>query len=167
MYLLLGRHGHFPVGLTNRTTHNDQGTFAERLSHARKIATETAERARQGWARHYDKTVRKTFSPAVGTLVLRQNQDKHSPISGGLRDRWIGPCKVVQKIGPVVFMLTDLQSPYKQTRCHVNQLKAYVPNLELEFAEPDYVEADGGHNWIPEDEPDAADPENYESTLCW
>ena len=165
MYLLLGRHGHFPVGLTNHATHNDQGTFAERLTHARKIAMETAERARQGWARHYDKTVRKTFSPAVGDLVLRRNQDKRSPISKGLRDHWIGPCRVVQKIGPVVFMVTDLQSPYKLTRCHVNQLKAYVPNLELEFAEMDNVEAGGGQNWIPEDQPDAPDPADPLDTL--
>ena len=160
VYLLLGRHGHFPVGLTNHSTYNDQGTFAERLLHARRIATETAERARQGWARNYDKTVRKTFSPAVGTLVLRRNYDKHSPVSSGLRDRWIGPCRVVKKIGPVVFMVTDLQSPYKLTRCHVNQLKAYVPNLELEFAEPDNVEADGGQNWTPEEEPDDPDQES-------
>ena len=165
MYLLLGRHGHFPVGLTNHATHNDQGSFAERLTHARKIAIETVERARQGWARHYDKTVRKTFAPAVGDLVLRRNQDRRSPISSGLRDRWIGPCRVVQKIGPVVFMVTDLQSPYKLTRCHVNQLKAYVPNLELEFPEMDNVEAGGGQNWIPEDQPDAPDPADSLDTL--
>ena len=58
-------------------------------------------------------------------------------------------------------MVTDLQSPYKLTRCHVNQLKAYVPNLELEFAEPDNVEPDG-QKWIPEHEPDEPDaPDEY------
>lgn len=136
LYLMTGRHGHFPVGLTNEMTHDTAGTYAEHLRQARKVAVEASEKARQGWAQNYNSKVRKQFNPTEGTLVLRRNYDRLSMGKSGLRDRWIGPCRVVKRVGPVVFMVMELQHPYRTVRCHVNQLKEFYPNHELQFTEP-------------------------------
>lgn len=72
LYLLTGQHGYFPLGLTNTQVNAPDTAEAlrGRLRVARIIAMETSRRARDSWARYYNRKVKKEFRPDVGTLVL-------------------------------------------------------------------------------------------------
>jgi len=144
LFLLLGRHMHFPLTNTNliEFDHVEASEFQESMRKARDLATETAKRAQETWARQYNKGSRVTFSPTIGSLVMRRIPP--SVRDGPLGSRWVGPCRIVRKLGPVAFLLEDMMPPNTQRRAHTNDLKPYVPPLELDFG-PDDPE--------PEDEP--------------
>ena len=138
LYLLTGHHTNFPIGPTNQVTFQVQPdhTIADHLRVARGIAVEASRRAREGWARTYDKKVRGGLKTDIGTLVMRKNNQSTQGQAGGtLKDRWIGPSRITKRIGPVVFMVEDLQEPFRTVRCHINQLKNFFPREELEFAD--------------------------------
>ncbi|XP_037781874.1 uncharacterized protein LOC119578331 [Penaeus monodon] len=62
LYLLTGRHGHFPVGITNDTVFDTEADIAERLRVARQCAVEATRRARENWTRTYNAKVRPSSS---------------------------------------------------------------------------------------------------------
>ncbi|ROT83534.1 hypothetical protein C7M84_023285 [Penaeus vannamei] len=92
----------------------------------------------------------------VGSLVMRRIPP--SVRDGPLGSRWAGPCRIVRKLGPVAFLLEDTAPPNTRRRAHINDLKPYVPPLELDFG-PDDPE--------PEDEPVATTSVSKGKTTPW
>lgn len=158
LFLLLGRHMHFPVTNTNLIEFDnvEASEFQESMRKARDLATETARHAQETWARHYNKASRVAFSPTIGSLVMRRIPP--SVRDGPLGSRWAGPCRIVRKLGPVAFLLEDTAPPNTRRRAHINDLKPYVPPLELDFG-PDDPE--------PEDEPVATTSVSKGKTTPW
>ncbi|XP_047499517.1 uncharacterized protein LOC125045971 [Penaeus chinensis] len=133
LYLLTGRHGHFPVGITNDTVFDTEADIAERLRVARQCAVEATRRARENLARTYNPKVSPSkFKPEVGTLVLRRIRG----IRGrGLAAKWDGPYRITRKINPVTFLLCVPGADSPRYKAHINQIKPYYPSSELEFAD--------------------------------
>lgn len=149
---------HFPVTNTNLVEFDnvEASEFQESMRKARDLATETARHAQETWARHYNKASRVAFSPTIGSLVMRRIPP--SVRDGPLGSRWAGPCRIVRKLGPVAFLLEDTAPPNTRRRAHINDLKPYVPPLELDFG-PDDPE--------PEDEPVATTSVSKGKTTPW
>ncbi|XP_063599491.1 uncharacterized protein LOC134775811 [Penaeus indicus] len=85
---------HFPLGPTNDVTiaADSAKRFQERLQVASSVAVKTSRRARESWARIYNKRVRKHFQPNVGVLVWVKVHPGHRRGPGrALADRWRGP----------------------------------------------------------------------------
>ncbi|XP_037773238.1 uncharacterized protein LOC119568908 [Penaeus monodon] len=138
IYLMTGHHGHFPLGPTNDVTiaADSAKRFQERLQVARSVAVETSSRAREGWARIYNKRVRKHFQPNVGVLVWVKVHPGHRRGPGrALGDRWRGPARIMKRIGPVSYLCKEVNEPYRELKCHINQLKDFVPEQELLFTD--------------------------------
>jgi len=138
IYLMTGHHGHFPLGPTNDVTiaADSAKRFQERLQVARSVAVETSSRAREGWARIYNKRVRKHFQPNVGVLVWVKVHPGHRRGPGrALGDRWRGPARIMKRIGPVSYLCKEVNEPYRELKCHINQLKEFVPEKELQFTD--------------------------------
>ncbi|XP_037773447.1 uncharacterized protein K02A2.6-like [Penaeus monodon] len=136
IYLMTGHHGHFPLGPTNDVTiaADSAKRFQERLQVARSVAVETSSRAREGWARN--KRVRKHFQPNVGVLVWVKVHPGHRRGPGrALGDRWRGPARIMKRIGPVSYLCKEVNEPYRELKCHINQLKEFVPEQELQFTD--------------------------------
>ncbi|XP_037796440.1 uncharacterized protein K02A2.6-like [Penaeus monodon] len=136
--LLTGHHGHFPLGPTNDVTiaADSAKRFQERLQVARSVAVETSRRAREGWARIYYKRVRKHFQSNVGVLVWMKVHPGHRRGPGrALGDRWCGPARIMKRIGPVSYLCKEVNEPYRELKCHINQLKEFVPEQELQFTD--------------------------------
>ncbi|XP_042874463.1 uncharacterized protein LOC122254709 [Penaeus japonicus] len=136
LYLMIGKDGYFPVGLTNRQE-VDEGSaqrFRERLKEARAVAVETARRAQSIWAEDYNRRVRQKFTPAEGDLVLVREYARRIGVAGrALGSRWSGPLRVKKQVGPVTFICQSTQPPYREKGYHCNQMKRYVVQEELEF----------------------------------
>ncbi|XP_037801316.1 uncharacterized protein LOC119596218 [Penaeus monodon] len=66
LYLLTGKDGYFPQGLTNEQDADEETTQILRanLRDARRTAKEAAQTARRGWARDYNRRVWQRFDPA-------------------------------------------------------------------------------------------------------
>ncbi|XP_042890321.1 uncharacterized protein LOC122265210 [Penaeus japonicus] len=93
LYLMTGKGGYLPVGLTTRQE-LDEGSarrFRERLKGARGVVVETARRAQSIWAEDYNRKVRQKFAPAEGDLVLVREYARRTGAAGrALGFRWCG-----------------------------------------------------------------------------
>ncbi|XP_037787457.1 uncharacterized protein LOC119583017 [Penaeus monodon] len=54
LYLLTGRHGYFPVGLTNEAIFDENSTFQQRLKTARRAAVEASKNAREVYGKSFE-----------------------------------------------------------------------------------------------------------------
>ena len=134
IYLFMGHDSDFPVGLTNQLTMNEDDSSVDhfrRLTKAREIAVEASSQARESYAKDYNKKVRPSVKIDIGSLVLRRAQDVSVGSSRSLNSRWLGPSRVIQKTSPVTFVVKDINTPYKEQRVHINQLKSFYPTDEV------------------------------------
>lgn len=139
LYLLTGKDGYFPQGLTN-VQDADEDTaqeLRENLRGARLTAKEAARRAQQGWARDYNRRVRQRFEPAVGDLVLLRNFSRPGGPARALGPRWSKPARIVKRIGPVNYMVREPNPPYDEVNYHINQMRPYIPSREIEYPDSD------------------------------
>jgi len=151
LYLLMGHHGHFPVGLSNEVTFASDSAkrFSDALREARHVAIETSRRAQETWARQYNKRGRKAPEMDVGTLVLYRNFRRLTGPRRTLGSRWDGPVRILKRVGPVTYITRDVDSPYKERRLHANQIKPFRTLEELVFVESHSegsTSAEGLHN---------------------
>jgi len=139
LYLLTGRDGYFPANLTNYQEADEDAArmLRDGLREARDAAVQSARDARERWARDYDKKVRTRFRPQVGDLVLVKLIRPIRPRRvAALAPRWSGPVRVVKQIGPVNYVVENPFTPHQELKCHINQLRKYVPRGDSRFAEP-------------------------------
>jgi len=144
LYLLMGHHGHFPVGLSNDVTFATDAAkeFHDSLQEARYIAIETSRRARETWARNYNKRGRKAPEMVVGSLILFRNFRRLTGPRRTLGSRWDGPARIMKRVGPVTYITQDVEPPYKERRLHVNQIKPFRTLDELAFVSPPDPQSD-------------------------
>lgn len=102
LYLLMGHHGHFPVGLSNEVTFASDSAkhFSDALREARHVAIETSRRARETWARQYNKRGRKAPEMNVGTLGLYSNFRRLTGPRRTLGSHWDGPARILKRDRP-------------------------------------------------------------------
>ncbi|XP_047479756.1 uncharacterized protein LOC125032570 [Penaeus chinensis] len=139
LYLLTGRDGYFPANLTNFQEADEDAArmLREGLREARDAAIQSMRSAKERWARDYDKKVRSRFRPQVGELVLVKIIRPIRPRRiAALAPRWSGPVRVIKQIGPVNYVVQDPYTPHQELKCHINQLRRYVPREESSDAEP-------------------------------
>ena len=152
LYLLTGRSCTFPIGMTNH--HTRDGKLGQRqldLLAARDAAVTGTQQVREANMEALDRRVRAVPELSPGVMVLR----KRPPGQGGsgLASRWLGPLRIIKKVGPVSYILRDIA---KQTehRVHRNQIVPFRVDEELELVTPDGVDQP-----TPDDiEPDPDDP---------
>ncbi|XP_063604147.1 uncharacterized protein LOC134779795 [Penaeus indicus] len=159
LYLLMGRDSYFPALLTNYQEMDEDAARIPRgrLREARETAVESARNSRERWARDYDRKVRRKFRPEIGELVLvRITRRGRTHRVAALAPRWSRPVRVLKKVGPVNYVVQDPYTPNKELKCHINQLRRYVPREEFVFPE-------APRENVPDpDEPDDPDdPEEY------
>lgn len=138
LYLLIGRDSYFPALLTNYQEMDEDAAriLRGRLRDARETAVESARNSRERWARDYDRKVRRRFSPEIGELVLVRIIRRGRPHRvAALAPRWSRPVRVLKKVGPVNYVVQDPYTPNKELKCHINQLRRYVPREEFVFPE--------------------------------
>ena len=158
LYLLMGHHGYFPVGVTNQVEYAERSShyFHERLQTARAVAVEASRRAQEGWAKHYNKGIARNLQLTLGSLVLRRDYNKTPGISQRFRERWVGPGRVIKRLGPVIYLVRDTVAPYTLRKCHINHLKVYYPSQELEYTDIPVYSDNDPH--LPLDLADPDDP---------
>jgi len=173
LYLLTGRDGYFPANLTNYQEADEDAArmLREGLGEARDAAIQSMRNAKERWTRDYDKKIRSRFRPQVGELVLVRIIRPIRPRRvAALAPRWSGPVRVIKQIGPVNYVVQDPYTPHQELKCHLNQLRRYVPREESSDAEPqqrteeeeddpDQPTDDGNDRLQFEDGEDLEDPE--------
>jgi len=120
----------FPRGLTNAQVVDEELTV-QRLTDARRLAVEVSQQVHETNKRTLDKGATSATAFEEGSLVMRKVVGPR----GALQDRWIGPCRITKKLGPVAFDVLELQGHRRKARVHASQLKLFVPPSELHFAE--------------------------------
>lgn len=148
LYLLTGKDGYFPQGLTNEQDADEETAqiLRENLRDARRTAKEAARTAQRGWARDYNRRVRQRFDPVEGDLVLLRNFGRPGGSARALGPRWSIPARIVKKIGPVNYLVREPNPPYNEVNYHINQMRPYIPVSEIA-----YPESDLGSELDPED----------------
>lgn len=138
LYLMTGRDGYFPQGVTNEIDGDEETAqvLRENLRDARIAAKDAARKAQQGWARDYNRRLRQRFDPAEGDLVLLRIF-RHGGPGGALGPRWSKPARIVKKLGPVNFLIREPDPPHSEVNYHINQMRPYVPNREIVYPELD------------------------------
>ncbi|XP_037774031.1 uncharacterized protein LOC119570303 [Penaeus monodon] len=138
LYLMTGRDGYFPRGVTNEIDGDEETAqvLRENLRDARIAAKDAARKAQQGWARDYNRRLRQRFDPAEGDLVLLRIF-RHGGPGGALGPRWSKPARIVKKLGPVNFLIREPDPPHSEVNYHINQMRPYVPNREIVYPELD------------------------------
>jgi len=138
LYLMTGRDGYFPQGVTNEIDVDEDTAqvLRENLRDARIAAKDAARKAQQGWARDYNRRLRQRFDPAEGDLVLLRIF-RHGGPGGALGPRWSKPARIVKKIGPVNYLIREPDPPHSEVNYHINQMRPYVPNREIVYPELD------------------------------
>ena len=129
LYLLTGRMALFPRGLTNLST-TDASLRTQQLAKARQFAIDASLRTHERNAEAHKKKVRSNWKPEEDALVLRRDFT-----AGALQDRWLGPCRIVKRLGPVTWLLKDLQPPHGTIKQHQDQMKPYIPPAELDYVD--------------------------------
>jgi len=104
----------------------------ERLRHALDLAGHHAAQQRTKAKTWYDKrAISRTFEPGQKVLALL-------PIPGKpLQANYHGPYVIVQKLGPVDYVIATPERRKTKRVCHVNLLKAYHERDTTLFPEPD------------------------------
>ncbi|ROT76340.1 hypothetical protein C7M84_005068 [Penaeus vannamei] len=152
LYLLTGRECTFPVGLTNHHTRDGEiGNRQLDLLAARDAAVTGTQRVREENMEGVDKRTKAIPELREGTLILRKRPPGQA--RAGLASRWIGPFRIIKKVGPVSYIIRDL-SKYTEHRVHRNQIVPFKVNNELRLMMPEGVQ--------PEDveRPDDIDPDD-------
>uniref|UniRef100_A0A1I8INJ4 Fibrinogen C-terminal domain-containing protein n=1 Tax=Macrostomum lignano TaxID=282301 RepID=A0A1I8INJ4_9PLAT len=125
---------------------------------------------------HYDK--RQHFTPfQVGQLVMLSNPAVRKGEFKALRRRWLGPYRVLEKLGLVTYRISKPAGRRRSSVVHHDRLKAFVrrrpqPTLALPAADPHAAEdgrppspVDPRQTWTDLlDEPTAAGPRRSERT---
>jgi len=130
LYLLMGRMALFGKGLTNRQT-VDPDLILGRLADARRLAVEVSRKMHETNKAQYDRAARTSGPYEEGTLVLRKVLGNRGPLG----DRWLGPCRVQKRLGPVSYDVLDLRPPHRAVRVHANQIRPYIPATEVDYLE--------------------------------
>jgi len=129
LYLLTGRECTFPVGLTNHHTRDGEiGNRQLDLLAARDAAVTGTQRVREENMEGVDKRTKAIPELREGTLILRKRPPGQA--RAGLASRWIGPFRIIKKVGPVSYIIRDL-SKYTEHRVHRNQIVPFKVNNEL------------------------------------
>jgi len=165
LYLLTGRDSYFPAILTNYQDLDEDAArmLRVRLREAREAAVESTRNSRERWARDYNRKVRRRFSPEVGDLVLvRIIRPRRPHRVAALAPRWSRPVRVLKKVGPVNYVVQDPYTPGKELKCHINQLRRYVPREEFEFPEAPRDETQDPDEPADDHENDHGEGEDYE-----
>lgn len=106
----------------------------ENVRNAIQIANEHATKERSKAKTYYDKRARdRIFEINDDVLILLPMRDKP------LQARYFGPYKVVEKLGPVDYVVATPDRRKKRRVCHVNLMKAYHQRDKTEFPEIDKV----------------------------
>jgi len=87
-----------------------------------------------------------------GTLILRKRPPGQA--RAGLASRWIGPFRIIKKVGPVSYIIRDL-SKYTEHRVHRNQIVPFKVNKELRLIMPEGVQPEENV-----ERPDDIDPDD-------
>jgi len=104
-----------------------------RLADARRLAVEVSRKMRETNKAQYDQAARTSGPYEEGALVLQKIQGNRGPLG----DRWLGPCRVQKRLGPVSYDVLDLRPPYRAVRVHANQMRPNTPAAEVDFLEED------------------------------
>ncbi|XP_047470482.1 uncharacterized protein LOC125026223 [Penaeus chinensis] len=137
LYLLTGRDCIFPVGLTNHHTRDgDIGKRQLDLLAARDAAVTGTQKVREENMKGVDRRTKAIPELREGSLILR----KKPPGQGraGLASRWIGPLRIIKKVGPVSYIVKDL-TKYTEHRVHRNQIIPFKIDNELRILMPEGV----------------------------
>jgi hypothetical protein len=99
----------------------------EKLRNSQSIALECAQQAKTKSKTWYDKKARqRSFEPGQLVLVCL-------PIRGRpLEAKYCGPYRIIQKLGPVDYLIATPNRKKVQRVCHVNMLKQYISRTECE-----------------------------------
>jgi hypothetical protein len=144
-YLNHGRHPRTPMGGKRDDVYPDSAAFVERLRSTLTLACKLLIAAQQRQKAYADKhRIEKSYK--VGEQVLLSTNYlniKHGKTNRKLLPKWIGPFKVVQKVGPVSYKL-ELNPGWRvHPVFHVSLLELYKsdgrvrpppPPIELEDA---------------------------------
>jgi len=68
----------------------------------------------------------------------------------------------LKKVGPVNYVVQDPYTPGKELKCHINQLRRYVPREEFEFPEAPRDETQDPDEPADDHENDHDEGEDYE-----
>lgn len=130
LYLLMGRDSYFPALLTNFREMDEDAVriLRGRLCEARETAIESARKSRETWARDYDRKVRRKFCPEIGEFVLVCITHQGRPHRVAALAPWWGrPARVLKKVGLVNYVVQNPYTPNKELKCHINQMRRYIP----------------------------------------
>jgi hypothetical protein len=102
----------------------------EKLKTGQSIALKCAEEAKTKSKTWYDKKARhRSFEPGQLVLVCL-------PIRGRpLEAKYCGPYRIMQKLGPVDYLIATPNRKKVQRVCHVNMLKQYIARTDNEIAD--------------------------------
>lgn len=104
---------------------------------ARDAAVTGTQRVREDNIEAVDRRTKATPELTLGTLVIRKRQAPGK--AGGLASRWIGPLRIVKKVGPVSYILRDVVN-HTEHRVHRNQIIPFRIDDEFHLVTPDGVE---------------------------
>jgi hypothetical protein len=144
-YLNHGRHPRTPMGGKHDDVYPDSAAFVERLQSTLTLARKLLIAAQQRQKAYEDKhKIERSYE--IGEQVLLSTKYlniKHGETNRKLLPKWIGPFKVVQKVGPVSYKLEMNSSWRVHPAFHVSLLELYKsdgrirpppPPIELEGA---------------------------------
>lgn len=153
LYLLTGRECTFPIGMTNHQTRAGHiGGRQLDLIAARDAAVTGTQRVREDNMEAVDRKTKATPELTIGSLVIKKRQAPGK--AGGLASRWIGPLRIIKKVGPVSYILRDIVNQTEH-RVHRNQIIPFRTDSECRLVTPDGVEEP-----MPDVESDVDDPLN-------
>jgi len=140
LYLLTGRDSHFPLVGSNHVIYAEGAlpSLRSKLRAARVAAGEAARKARERWTADHDR--RRRARPREyneGDLVFVHRSVILHPSHGTrpLGPRWLGPVRVLKKLGPVAYVVRRPNSDGQEVTLHPNKFKAF--RVTAEFVPPD------------------------------
>ncbi|XP_037774491.1 uncharacterized protein K02A2.6-like [Penaeus monodon] len=150
------RDSHFPLVGSNHTIYSEGAlsSLKSKLRAARVAASEAARKARGRWTADHDR--RRRARPREyneGDLVFVHRSVILHPSHGTrpLGPRWLGPVRVLKKLGPVAYVVRRPHSNGQEVTLHPNKFKAF--RVSAEFVPPDdFPRLDG--TFPPDPEPD-------------
>lgn len=119
LYLLTGQEAHFPVGLTNLRTTDQETDFARQNRTARRVAAETAEAAKTRWMADYNVTSAPPRAYGEGDLVLWRDHVTRYGDRKILNVKWADPGRVLKTSGQLVVWVRATTPPYRERQLHM------------------------------------------------
>ncbi|ROT65159.1 hypothetical protein C7M84_016880 [Penaeus vannamei] len=137
---LQGRDSHFPLVGSNHVIYAEGAlpSLRSKLRAARVAAGEAARKARERWTADHDR--RRRARPREyneGDLVFVHRSVILHPSHGTrpLGPRWLGPVRVLKKLGPVAYVVRRPNSDGQEVTLHPKKFKAF--RVTAEFVPPD------------------------------